>query len=160
MLTHGVLYGCVVLCGVCVCFGAAFFWNVPSVRPMRLESPFRLQVRRSGWFLCSLSRSSRDYDSRESREMLLLPGSGCQVTKTSLKRGNDAWELHRSYFILEGRPRFKPSLAPPLANIIFIGWDPKIRGLMTLPTMTNVSLKLWFVNRCCSCKKYQHLFGH
>ena len=126
---------------VCVCFGAAFFWNVPSVRPMRLESPFRLQVRRSGWFLCSLSRSSRDYDSRESREMLLLPGSGCQVTKTSLKRENDAWELHRSYFILEGRPRFKPSLAPPLANIIFIGWDPKIRGLMTLPTMTNVSLK-------------------
>ena len=100
------------------------------------------------------------YDSRESREMLLLPGSGCQVTKTSLKRENDAWELHRSYFILEGRPRFKPSLAPPLANIIFIGWDPKIRGLMTLPTMTNVSLKLWFVNRCCSCKKYQHLFGH
>ena len=145
---------------VCVCFGAAFFWNVPSVRPMRLESPFRLQVRRSGWFLCSLSRSSRDYDSRESREMLLLPGSGCQVTKTSLKRENDAWELHRSYFILEGRPRFKPSLAPPLANIIFIGWHPKIRGLMTLPTMTNVSLKLWFVNRCCSCKKYQHLFGH
>ena len=60
-----IVYGSIGLCSrmacsmvawyyvVCVCFGAAFFWNVPSVRPMRLESPFRLQVR-SGWFLCSL----------------------------------------------------------------------------------------------------------
>ena len=37
------------------------------------------------------------------------------------QRENDAWELHRSYFTTS----IQATLAPPLPNIIFIGWDPK-----------------------------------
>ena len=151
MLTHGVLYGCVVLCGVCA-LEPHFFGTCRLSAPCGSSRRFDFR---------SVDPAGSFVRSRDPLETMILESHErcCQVVLMPgyFKRENDAWELHRSYF---SRPRFKPSLAPPLANIIFIGWDPKIRGLMTLPTMTNVSLKLWFVNRCCSCKKYQHLFGH
>ena len=47
-------------------FGAAFFWNVPSVRPMRLESPFR-RVRLVPLFDPPFSRVTRDANGRTTR---------------------------------------------------------------------------------------------
>ena len=69
-----IFYGSIGLCSRmacsmvawCVCFGAAFFWNVPSVRPMRLESPFR-RVRLVPLFDPPFSRVTRDANGRTTR---------------------------------------------------------------------------------------------